>query len=138
MHESFDREEEVQGSSDRSFGIVMAAFFALVGLFPLLHGGHVRWWALGVAAAFVACALFWTVPLRPLNRLWIKFGLLLSRIISPVILALLFYVTFTPIGLLMRAFGKDPMRRRRNKSATSYWIPRDPPGPAPETMKQQF
>lgn len=138
MHEDFTREEEVHGSSDRSFGIVMAVFFALVGLFPLLHGGPVRWWALGLAAAFLALALFWTAPLRPLNRLWMKFGLLLSRVISPVILALLFYVTVTPVGLLMRAAGKDPMRLRRNDAATSYWIPREPPGPTPGSMKRQF
>jgi hypothetical protein len=138
MHEDFTREEEVHGSSDRSFGVVMGIFFALVGLFPLLHGGAVRWWALGLAAVFLTLGWFWTAPLRPFNRLWFRFGLLLSRIISPVVLALLFYVTVTPVGLLMRAFGKDPMRLRRNTATESYWIAREPPGPAPESMKHQF
>lgn len=138
MHESFAREEDIQGSSDRSFGIVMAALFGLVGLFPLLHGNAVRWWSLGLAAAFLILALFWTRPLRPLNLAWLKFGLLLSRIISPIVLALLFYVTVTPIGLIMRAFGQDPLRLRRSAAGKSYWIVREPPGPAPDSMKQQF
>jgi predicted membrane metal-binding protein len=140
MHEDFTREEEVHGSSDRSFGVVMAAVFAIVALLPLLHEplSSIRWWALAVAAVFAALAFLWTAPLRPLNRLWLKLGLLLSKIVSPVVLALLFYGTVTPVGLLMRAVGKDPLRLRRNAAAASYWIPREPPGPAADSMKQQF
>ena len=140
MHEDFTRKETVQGSSDRSFGFVMAAFFALVALFPLLHGplSSIRWWALVVAAAFLALALLWTAPLRPLNRAWLKLGLLLSKIVSPVVMMVLFYATVTPVGVLMRLVGKDPLRLRRNAAAASYWIPREPPGPAPDSMKQQF
>jgi Saxitoxin biosynthesis operon protein SxtJ len=140
MHENLEREEEVHGSSDRSFGLVMAAGFALVGLLPLAHGSlaGVRWWAVALAAVFLALALYWTAPLAPLNRLWLKFGLLLHRIISPLILALLFYVTVLPIGLIMRALGKDPLRLKFEPAADSYWIPRDPPGPAPTSMKNQF
>jgi hypothetical protein len=140
MHEDFTRKETVQGSSDRSFGYVMAAFFALVALFPLLHGplSSIRWWALVVAAAFLALALLWTAPLRPLNRAWLKLGLLLSKIVSPIVMMLLFYATVTPVGVLMRWTGQDPLRLRRNAAAASYWIPREPPGPAPDSMKQQF
>ena len=140
MHEDFTRKETVQGSSDRSFGFVMAAFFALLALFPLLHGplSSIRWWALVVAAAFLALALLWPAPLRPLNRAWLKLGLLLSKIVSPIVMMVLFYATVTPIGVLMRWTGKDPLRLRRDATATSYWIPREPPGPAPNSMKQQF
>jgi len=140
MHEDFSREEEVKGSSDRTFGLLMSAFFALVGLAPLLHApeGAVRLWALAVAAAFLALALLWQAPLRPLNRLWLKLGLLLFHVISPLALGLLFYATITPIGLLMRACGKDPLRLKRDPRATSYWIAREPPGPPPATMKNQF
>jgi predicted membrane metal-binding protein len=140
MHEDFTRKETVQGSSDRSFGLVMAGFFALVALFPLLHSplSSIRWWALVVAAAFLALALLWTGPLRPLNRGWLKLGLLLSKIVSPIVMMVLFYATVTPIGVLMRWAGKDPLRLRRDAAATSYWIPREPPGPAPNSMKQQF
>ena len=140
MHEDFTREEKVQGSSDRSFGLVMAGFFAIVALLPLRHAplSSIRWWALAVAAVFLVLALLWSAPLRPLNRLWLKLGLLLSKIVSPIVLMILFYVTVTPVGLLMRATGKDPLRLRRNAAAKSYWTPREPPGPAPESMKQQF
>jgi hypothetical protein len=140
MHEDLTREEEVHGSSDRSFGLVVAAFFAIVGLGPLLHGSlaSIRWWALGVTAVFLALALLWTAPLRPLNRLWLRLGLLISKIVSPIVLAMLFYATVTPVGVLMRAVGKDPLRLRRNAATASYWIPREPPGPAPDSMKNQF
>jgi Saxitoxin biosynthesis operon protein SxtJ len=140
MHEDFTRKETVKGSSDRSFGFVMAAFFALLALFPLLHGplSSIRWWALVVAAAFLALALLWPAPLRPLNRAWLKLGLLLSKIVSPIVMMVLFYATVTPIGVLMRWAGKDPLRLSRDTTAASYWIPREPPGPAPESMKQQF
>ena len=68
--------------------------------------------------------------LRPLNRLWLRFGLLLAAVVSPIVLALLFYLTIAPIGFMMRLAGKDPMRSRRDPNATSYWIRREPPGPA--------
>ena len=140
MHEDFTRQEEIRASSDRSFGLVMAACFGIVALLPLLHApvSAIRWWALAIAAAFLALALLWTAPLRPLNRWWLKLGLLLSKVVSPIVLMLLFYATVTPIGLLMRATGKDPLRLRRDSAARSYWIPREPPGPAPDSMKQQF
>jgi Saxitoxin biosynthesis operon protein SxtJ len=140
MHEDFTRGAEVRGSSDRSFGLTMAGFFALVAFLPLLHGSlsSIRWWALGIAAAFLAVTLLWPTGLRPFNRIWLKFGLLISKIVSPVVLALIFYVTVCPIGLLMRAKGRDPLRLRRNATATSYWILREQAENPPESMKRQF
>lgn len=138
-HEFRAREEEtVKNSSERSFGIVFAAFFAILAALSWYSGGH-RWpYYVAAGAAFLAVAL--TVPhiLAPLNKVWAKFGLLLHMIISPLILALLFYIFITPIGFLMRLTGKDPMRRRFEPAAKSYWIDRDPPGPKPETFKNQF
>ena len=139
MHEDFGRAPEIKGSSDRSFGLVVAGFFALVAVLPVLHRplSSVRWWAIAVAAGFLALALLRSELLRPLNRAWQKLGLLLSRIVSPVVLALMFYAIVTPIGLFMRAAGVDPLRLRRG-AVTSYWISRQPPGPEPQTMKNQF
>lgn len=139
VHEDFTRAAEVEGSSDRSFGFVFAGFFALVAVLPAFHGpiSSIRWWAAALAASFLALALWRTKSLRPLNRLWSKFGLLLSKIVGPVVLMLIFYAVVTPVGLLMRAFGKDPLRLRRDE-ATSYWIVRQAPGPAPGSMKDQF
>jgi hypothetical protein len=73
-----------------------------------------------------------------LNRLWLKFGLLLYKVMNPLVLGLLFFVTITPIGLVMRAFGKDFLRMKMDRSAKSYWIDRAPPGPPPQSMKNQF
>jgi hypothetical protein len=137
-HESLTEKTTVAVGSDRSFGVVFAVVFAIVAVFPLWSGGAVRIWALGAGAAFLAAALAVPRALRPLNLLWFRFGLLLHRIVSPLVMGLLFFVTVTPVGLLMRASGKDPMRLKRDPAAASYWIPRQPPGPAPGSMKNQF
>lgn len=137
-HEDFSRQEEITPSSDRSFGLVIASFLLIVAFWPLVHAEPVRWWALGMAAVFAVLALLWTAALAPLNKLWTKLGLLLYRIVSPIVLGLLFYLTVTPIALLMRLLGKDPLRLRRDPDGASYWIIRTPPGPAPESMKNQF
>lgn len=137
-HETNGPATEVQIGSERSFGIVFFIVFGVVGLWPLKGGGDVRPWALGVALAFLAAALVAPRVLRPLNLLWFKFGMLLHHVVTPVVMGLLFFVTVTPVGLLMRATGKDPMRLKRDPAAATYWLRRDPPGPAPETMKNQF
>ena len=137
-HEDFGREGTVKQGSDRSFGLVFATVFAIVGLWPLIDGAGPRWWALAMALAFVLAAAAVPRTLAPLNRLWQRFGLLLNRIVSPLALALVFYLAVTPTGLIMRALGKDPLRLWRDAHAASYWIPRDPPGPAPDGMPRQF
>lgn len=137
-HEFQARDDEVVISSERSFGLVFAGFFTLVAAFSFFSG-HDRWpiW-LSVAAVFVALAFVAPKLLAPLNRLWAKFGLLLHMIISPLILALLFYVCIMPIGFLMRLCGNDPLRRRFEPDAKSYWIERTPPGPTSDSFKNQF
>jgi hypothetical protein len=137
-HERFDREEATPRGSDRAFGLVIGAAFTILGLWPLLTTGRVRLWALGLAAAFVATALLRPRWLGPLNRVWTRLGLAMHRVVSPVVLGLLFYTTVTPIGLLRRALGKDTLRLRFDPSLPTYWIPRVPPGPAPDTMRRQF
>jgi hypothetical protein len=137
-HEQFSREEDIKGSSDRSFGFVFTAVFAIIGLLPLLGERDPRLWALGVAALFLVAALAHPASLAPLNRVWFKFGLVLHRIVSPFILGVLFYVVIVPTATLMRLFGKRPLQLELDPTASSYWIPRVPPGPAPESMKNQF
>jgi hypothetical protein len=137
-HESYSREEKIDGSSNRSFGLVFAAFFALVGLLPLILGRAPRTWAFGLSGIFLLAALLFPSVLAPLNRLWMKFGLLLHRIVSPIALGIMFFLVITPMGWLMRALGKDLLRLRIDPDASSYWIERNPPGPAPETFKDQF
>jgi hypothetical protein len=137
-HESFHREEVAHGSSDRSFGFVFAIVFFVIGLFPWLFGGAVRAWSLLVGGGFLLIALAAPRLLAPLNRLWTRFGLLLHRIVSPVVLGIMFFLVITPIGVIMRAVGKDPLRLGRDEQARSYWIERRPPGPKPDTLNNQF
>ncbi len=137
-HEKFTRDETIKGSSDRAFGIVFTVLFAVIGLLPLFSGGNARIWSLAVGALILAVALIRPALLAPFNRAWMKFGLLLHKITNPIIMGLIFFLAVTPTGLIMRALGKDPLRRKFDPSAQSYWIERDPPGPEPETMKQQF
>lgn len=138
MHEDLQRQHDIKGSSERSFGVVFAVVFTIVGLFPLMSGGAIRIWALAIAAIFLTLALLWQAPLRPLNRLWLRFGLLLHTVINPIVMALLFFGTVLPIGLLMRLTGKDLLNLKRDPRARTYWIDRRPPGPAPESMTRQF
>ncbi len=137
-HERLSTEEKIQGSSDRSFGIVMAVVFAVIGAWPLLSERSPRWWALIAAALFCSVAFLRPALLAPLNRLWFRFGLLLNKIISPLIMGLLFYGVMTPYAYILRWLGKDLLRLRLDPSAETYWIERKPPGPAPETIKRQF
>jgi hypothetical protein len=137
-HELLGREETVKSSSNRGFGYVFAAVCALVAALSWYHGGQ-RWgWWLAAAALFALAAILVPQWLAPLNRLWTRLGLLLAAVIGPAVMALVFYGCITPIGALMRLFGKDPLRLRYEPDAASYWIPREPPGPAPDTLKNQF
>jgi hypothetical protein len=137
-HEDYSREHEIKGSSDRSFGLVFAGFFAIVGFWPLVHGTMPRWWSVGVAVAFLVVAYVRPSLLAVPNRLWMKFGLLLAKIVNPIVMGLVFYLTVTPTAAIMRMMHKDPLRLKLDRAAKSYWIEREPPGPAPDTMSHQF
>jgi hypothetical protein len=137
-HESFERDDEVKSSSNRQFGLVFAVVFALIAAWPLLHGRAPRWGSVAVAGIFLVLALVAPDALAPLNRLWFRLGLLLHGVVSPVVLGLVFFSTVTPIGWVLRLLGKDPLRRRIEPAATTYWIERTPPGPSGDSMPRQF
>jgi len=138
IHERLVVDEVVSGSSNRSFGFTFAIVFTIVALWPLIRGRSVRGWVLIVAAAFLLAALALPRVLAPLSRLWLRFGVLIHACISPIIMGLVFYTTVTPIGLVRRLLGQDPLRLRFDHDAVTYWIERNPPGPAPDTMPRQF
>jgi hypothetical protein len=137
-HEVLDRDQHVEGSSNRVFGLVFAGAFLLIAALPLFHGTAPRWWAFGVSATFFGIALLGPDLLAGLNRLWMKLGILLGRVVSPVALGILFYGVLTPLGAAMRLTGKDPLRLKLDPEADSYWIVRTPPGPQPDSMNNQF
>jgi predicted membrane metal-binding protein len=138
LHESFERKDAPPIHSERSFGIVFAAVFLIIALWPLIHWQPPRPWALAIAALFGLAALFAPRVLAPLNRLWFRFGLVMHRVMSAVVLTALFFLTVVPIGLIYRALGKDPLRLKIDRRQASYWINREPPGPPPASMANQF
>ena len=138
FHVQFRAEAPAKASSPRAFGILFTAVFTIIGLWPLVHGGDIRIWALIAAALFLAAAFLLPRVLSPLLWLWMQLGNVLHKVMNPVMLALMYYLAIVPTGLIMRAFGKRPLRLYYDKAAPSYWILREPPGPAPDTMKNQF
>ncbi len=126
--------DEIKISSNRSFGIVFFIVFLLIGTYPLLNNDHVRIWSLIISIVFLILGLLNSKILLPLNKIWFKFGILLGKIISPLIMGLIFFVVVTPIGLLMRLFNKDLLSLKLNKNK-SYWIEKNEPK---SKMKNQF
>ena len=126
--------DEIKISSNRSFGIVFFIVFLLIALYPLLKGNDLRIWSLFISFVFLVLGLINSKILTPLNRLWFKFGLLLGRFISPLIMGIIFFVVVTPIGIMMRLLKKDLLNLKYNKKGT-YWI--DKSGPKSK-MKNQF
>lgn len=138
IDDALARRETVIGPSDRSFGLTFSAIAALIGVFPLFFGGALREWALLAAALLLAVAVARPSLLALPNRWWLRLGLLLHRIVNPLILGLMFFLIITPTGLLMGLFRRHPVRARPNPAANSYWVLRAPPGPDPASMRRQF
>ena len=125
-------------SSDRSFGFVFAGFAALVATFMLWRMQIAFWGWLAAAGFFALLSVFLPRALHPLNVLWFKFGLLLHHIVTPVMLALMYFLVFTPMGMLMRLLNRRPLNLRFERNTQSYWIARTPPGPPPASFDNQF
>jgi Saxitoxin biosynthesis operon protein SxtJ len=137
-HEALQSHRVVKSGSERSFGIVFCIVFLIIGGLPLVGGGSVRWWSIAIAVAFLVIALIRPRMLAPLNRLWLRFGLLLHHIVAPLIMGFLFVVVMLPTALLLRMFRKDLLRLAKNPQSMSYWIVREQPAPKPGSMSKQF
>ena len=131
-------DEIIVGPSNRNFGFTMASVFALIGLVGFTkHSSHAPFW-LGAALAFAAVTLWRPQTLGIANRAWLKLGLLMYRVVNPIIMAILFFGVILPIGWIMRLSGKDFLRLARDRALPTYWLPRSDPRPASESMRQQF
>ena len=126
--------DEIKIGSNRSFGIVFFFVFLLIGLYPLINNQDIRLWSLAVSIVFLILGIFDSKILNPFNKLWFKFGIFLGKIISPLIMGIIFFLVVTPIGLLMRILGKDLLNLKYNNNK-SYWIEKDGPK---SKMKNQF
>ncbi len=131
-------ETEIEAGSNRSFGVVFAVVFAIIAAWPLLGGGDIRWWSAAIAGIFLGLGLFLPNVLAPLNRVWFKFGMLLARIVNPVVMFVIYVVSVLPIGVILRVSGKDLLRLRMEPEASSYWIERAPPGPERPSLEDIF
>ena len=110
-------------TSEKSFGILFFVVMFLIGIWPLLNNNSVRVWALVLSFIFLGIALLKQELLKPLNNLWIKFGDNLGKIISPIVMAIIFFFMITPLSFMIRLFGKDLLKLKISKN-NSYWIKR--------------
>jgi len=130
-------DKHIEMGSEKGFGLVFAAVFLVVALWPLWRGEDIRLWALAVAAAFAVVAFAAPFLLKWPNRLWFKFGLLLGKIVAPVVMSIIFLLTVIPTGFVLRLMGKDLLKTKRQPADTaSYWHAVDPA--ARSSMKNQF
>ena len=126
--------DEIKISSNRSFGFVFFAVFLLIALYPLINNGEVRLWSLITSIVFLTLGLLNSKFLNPFNKLWFKFGIILGKIISPLIMGIIFFLVVTPTGLIMRLLRKDILSLKYNQNK-SYWIEKNGPK---SKMKNQF
>jgi hypothetical protein len=126
--------DEIRNSSNRSFGIVFFVVFLIIALYPLTYQGEIRIWSVIISLIFLFLGLLNSKILSPLNKLWFKFGILLGKIVSPIIMGIIFFFVVTPIALIMRVLRKDVLNLKYNNNK-SYWIQKTGPK---SKMKNQF
>jgi hypothetical protein len=140
LHENLSREHQVEGASDRGFGLTVGGIVLMIAVWRAVFGefGWLEPLLAAIGGLLVGFGLFAPARLAPLNRLWTRLGVLLAKVVSPIGLGLIFALAIVPTGLIMRLLGKDLLGLRFQPNAASYWIRREPPGPDPITMPRQF
>ena len=126
--------DDIKISSNRSFGIVFFVVFLLIAFYPFMYGGEVRIWSVLISLIFLILGLFNSKFLTPLNKLWFRFGIILGKIISPIVMGIIFFLVVTPTGFIMRLLGKDVLNLKYSDHK-SYWIEKTGPK---SKMKNQF
>jgi len=126
--------DNIKISSNRSFGVVFFVVFLIIALYPLLNNVEIRIWSIIVSLIFLILGLLNSKILTPLNKAWFKFGLFLGKIISPLVMGIIFFLVVTPIGIIMQLLGKDLLNLKYNKNK-SYWIEKNG---SKSLMKNQF
>ena len=125
---------EIKIGSNKSFGVVFFIVFLLIAIYPLINNGELRIWSFVIAIIFLILGLINSKVLTPLNKLWFKFGLLLGKVVSPLIMGIIFFFVVTPTAFIMRIIGKDLLNLKFNNKKT-YWIEKTGPK---SKMKNQF
>ncbi len=127
-------QNDIKIGTNRNFGIIFFLFFLIISLYPLIYDENIRIWSLIISIIFLILGLLNSKLLDPLNKIWFKFGFLLGKIISPIVMGIIFFLVVTPIGLFMRLLKKDLLNLKFNKKNT-YWIEKSGPK---SKMKNQF
>ncbi len=126
---------DVKEGKERGFGLTFAIFFIIIALYPILNNAEIHLWACIVAFTFLFLGFFFPKTLIIPNKLWLKFGMLLGMVVSPIVMGIIFFLVVTPTGIIMHLLGKDLLNQKLNKSKKSYWIKRKE---LLNSMKNQF
>ena len=129
------KQKEIKTVSNKSFGIVFFVIFIIIALWPLLKDENIRVWSIIVSIIFLTLGLLNSKILTPFNKLWMKFGILLGAIVSPLVMGVVYFGVITPIGLIMKLFGKDVLNLKIDKNKNTYWTLKKK---IPSKMKDQF
>ncbi len=129
------KQKEIKISSNKSFGLVFFVIFIIIALWPLLNDGNIRIWSIIVSIIFLILGLLNSKILTPFNKLWMRLGALLGIIVSPIVMGVVYFGIITPIGLIMKLFGKDVLNLKLDKNKKSYWTLKKK---IPSKMKDQF
>jgi len=127
-------EKNIQLPSNRNFGLVFFIFFTIISIYPLINNGDIRYWTFFIAITFFILGIFDSKLLMPLNKMWMKFGLFLGKIVSPIVMGIIYFLVVTPTSLILKIFNKDVLNLKIN-NGSSYWIKRDT---TKSRMKNQF
>ena len=126
--------DDIKIGSNKSFGVVFFIFFLLVSIYPLIYDGDLKIWSLLISVMFLILGLLNSKILTPLNKIWFKLGILLGKIVSPIVMGFIFFAVVTPISLIMKILKKDLLNMKKNNNQ-SYWIEKSGPK---SKMKNQF
>ena len=129
------KQKEIKIGSNKSFGIVFFVIFIIIALWPLLKDENIRVWSIIVSITFLTLGLLNSKILTPLNKLWMRLGILLGAIVSPIVMGVVYFGVITPIGLIMKLFGKDVLNLKIDTNKNTYWILKKK---IPSKMKDQF
>ena len=129
------KQKEIKISSNKSFGLVFFVIFIIIALWPLLNDGNIRIWSIIVSVIFLILGLLNSKILTPFNKLWMRLGALLGIIVSPIVMGVVYFGIITPIGLIMKLFGKDVLNLKLDKNKKTYWTLKKK---IPSKMKDQF
>jgi hypothetical protein len=127
-----------KAASSKSFGVLLGVTLLVIAAWKYTHGAPSYSIFASSGALLLVMAVFMPRLLRPIKTVWLRLGNLLGRMFSPIALTLIYLVAIIPVGLLLKIFRKDTLRLAQDPGATSYWITREPPGPDPDSLKDQF